>query len=143
VAWLNGGRPSPAKRGHRERHTSTEEARRRRCAHGKRKKGERRGGVRGAEFFGELGWSSDERFLWRGRLPHEVEISAGCARERRSSEQDGEACGELRWPERATPASTCVQDVAEAHLHMLCYRSSVGRQMRWSMGRRTWRCGCK
>jgi hypothetical protein len=29
----------------------------------------------------------------------------GYARERRSSEQDGEAGGKLRWPERATPVS--------------------------------------
>jgi hypothetical protein len=41
VARLNGGRPSPAKRGHRERRTSTEKARRTRYAHGKGKRGSR------------------------------------------------------------------------------------------------------
>jgi hypothetical protein len=38
VARLNGGRPSPAKRGNRERRTSTGEARRTRCMHGERKR---------------------------------------------------------------------------------------------------------
>jgi hypothetical protein len=109
----------------------------------KRKKGERRRGVRGAEFSGELGQGSDERFPRRGRLPWEVETSAGCTRERRSSEQDGEASGELRWPERATPTSACVRAVAEARLRVLYCHGLVGRQMRWSMRRQTRHCKCK
>jgi hypothetical protein len=41
VAWLHGGRPSPTKRGHRGRRTSTGEARGTRCVHreGKRESG--------------------------------------------------------------------------------------------------------
>jgi hypothetical protein len=38
VARLNGGRPSLAKRGHKERRTSTGEARRTRCVHGEGKR---------------------------------------------------------------------------------------------------------
>jgi hypothetical protein len=71
----------------------------------RRKKGERRGGVRGAEFSGELGQYSGERFPRRGSLPREAESSAGSARERRSLKQDGEAGSEPRWLERATPVS--------------------------------------
>jgi hypothetical protein len=55
-------------------------------------------------FSGELGRGSSERFPRRGGLPREAEASAGCARERRCSEQDGDASGELGWPERPTPA---------------------------------------
>jgi hypothetical protein len=70
----------------------------------RREKGERRVGVHGAVFSGELGWDSGEQFSWRGSLPREAEASAGYARERQSSEQDGEVGSELGWPERITPA---------------------------------------
>jgi hypothetical protein len=55
----------------------------------RRKKGERRVGVHVAVFSGELGWNFGEQFPRRGSLPWEEEASADCARERRSSEQDG------------------------------------------------------
>jgi hypothetical protein len=74
----------------------------------RREKGEWRGGVRGAEFSGELDRGFDERFLRRGCLPREAKASAGYARGRRSLEQDGEADDELRWPERANLARRCV-----------------------------------
>jgi hypothetical protein len=59
-----------------------------------------RGEVHGAAHSGELSRNSDERFTRRGGLPRAVEVSAGCARGRRSLGQDGAARGELAWSER-------------------------------------------
>jgi hypothetical protein len=65
----------------------------------RRKKAEQRVGVHGVVFSSKLGRDSSEQFPWKGSLLWEAEASAGCARERQSSEQDREAGSELRWPE--------------------------------------------
>jgi hypothetical protein len=64
------------------------------------KKVGRRGAVHGAESSGELGWNSGERFPWIEGLPRAAEVSAGCARGRRSPRQDGAAHDETERPER-------------------------------------------
>jgi hypothetical protein len=60
----------------------------------------RKGGVHGAGSSDELGRDSGEKSLRRGGLPRAVEVSAGSARGRWSSGQDGAACDELERPER-------------------------------------------
>jgi hypothetical protein len=99
VARLNGSRPSPAKRGLGKRRTSTGEARRMRCAHGKEKRGS--GGEESAKQSSPVSSARAPASDSRG----EDAWSNSRERERRSLEQDGEAGGELRWPKRATPAS--------------------------------------
>jgi hypothetical protein len=80
-------------------------ARRTRCAHGERKRGERRVGVHGAVFSSELSWNSGEQLPRIGALARRAKASTGCTKGRRCSDEDGGSGGELWWPERPTTAS--------------------------------------
>jgi hypothetical protein len=100
----------------------------------RREKGERRIGVHGAVFSHELGWDSGEQFLLRGSLPREAEASAGCARERRSTEQDEEAGGELGWPQRTTLVRSYAAVAEESRSAALLLWWSEGREWEVSQG---------
>jgi hypothetical protein len=80
----------------------------------RKEKGERRVGVHGAVFSDELGQNSGEQLPRIGALPLQAKASTGCAKRRRSSEEDGGSRGELWWPKRPPSASMHTVAVAEA-----------------------------
>jgi hypothetical protein len=80
----------------------------------RKEKGERRVGVHGAVFSGELDRNSGEQLPRIEALARRAKASTGCAKGRRCSDEDGGSGDELWWPERPTTASARTIAVAEA-----------------------------